>query len=67
MKFKDRVGSLEADLKNLPDLIRDDVRTNESRRTRRLYSLETQMHDFRTRVDQRFDAMITELVQEEKK
>jgi hypothetical protein len=56
--LKERVGSLQADLRNLPDLIRIDIRLSESRLTRRLHSLETELDDFRTHVDQRFEAML---------
>ena len=57
-RLKERVDSLEAELNNLPDLIRVDIRTSESRLTRRLHSLETQLDDFRSHVDQRFDATV---------
>jgi predicted nucleic acid-binding Zn-ribbon protein len=63
--LKERVGSVEAELQHLPDLVRVDIRLSESRIARRLHSLETQMDDFRAsvdrqfaHVDQRFDAMI---------
>jgi predicted nucleic acid-binding Zn-ribbon protein len=62
--LKERVGSSEAELQHLPDLVRVDIRLSESRIARRLHSLETQMDDFRASVDrqfshveQRFDAM----------
>jgi hypothetical protein len=66
----ERVGSIEEDLKNLPDINRVDIRLSESRIARRLYSLETQLDDFRAHVDEQFRQTvrtIVELIREAKK
>ena len=59
----ERVGSIEADLKNLPDINRVDIRLSESRIARRLYSLETQLDDFRAHVDEQFRQTVRTIVE----
>jgi hypothetical protein len=52
--IKDRIGVIDADMKNRPDLMKIEFRLVESRLARVLQDLQ----DFRSHVDQRFDAAV---------